>query len=122
MMKITLEERLPNLINGSINKISSEMDCKVKDNEKDIHISGQFVITREIRTENRTTEIRDCIPLDINISKRRLIKKTAEVFIFLEGFRVDFEGDFTVFIVEVELTNVTDPTSSKLSDELVFQS
>jgi hypothetical protein len=105
-MRFTFEERLPNLINGTINTISTDIDYKIQDNGNKILISGEIVVKRIIRTNNRKTEIKDYIPIDISIPRNKLIKKTTEVSFLLEKFRFDLEGDCTLFEGEAELTNV----------------
>jgi hypothetical protein len=107
-LKLTFEEKIPNLISGTINKITTETDFKVSDNGSTVDIKGQFVVLREIKSESRVTEIRDFFPVDISVNKRKLIKKTGEVSLRLEGFRFDFEGDYTVFVVDLDLANVED--------------
>jgi hypothetical protein len=118
-MRFTFEERLPNLINGTINKISTEIDYKIKENGHTIETLGEIVVKREIKTENRITEIRDYIPIHISFPRYRLIKETLEVSLRLEKFRFELEGDFTLFEGELELTNVADSMHKEEHELLV---
>ncbi|KIL72965.1 hypothetical protein [Bacillus badius] len=120
-MKLTLEENLPNLIQGSVNKLSIETDYVSKESANDIVLTGKFIITREIKTTNRVTEIKDRIPVEITIPKKKLIKKTAETSLYLKEYRFGFEGDFTLFAVDVEITNVEDDIPEILEIEDIFE-
>ncbi|KAB7708991.1 hypothetical protein F9802_02305 [Bacillus aerolatus] len=122
-MKFALEEKFSNLANGSIKKVSTETEYEVRESERNIEILGRFVVTREIKNQNRVTEIRDYLPIEITVPKNKIIKKTAEVSLLLKEFRIELEGDFAIFGVEVELTNVTTSLPSlinrdKLKDNL----
>jgi hypothetical protein len=123
-MMFKLEENLPNLAKGSVNKISAETDYEIRETWKNVEISGKLVVTREIKTQDRVTEIRDYIPIDVIIPKHRLIKKTAEVFLRLAGFNFGFDGDFTKFVGDLEITNISDdlfPQEEEKPDELIIE-
>jgi hypothetical protein len=121
-MKLTFEEKLPNLLKGSVNKISTEIEYETKENGDATDILGKFLIIREVKTENRVTEIRDHLPVEISISKRKLINKTKAVTLNLEGFRFELEGNFTTFLVDIELNNVEDyGASAEKGSEFVFE-
>ncbi|KZO00618.1 hypothetical protein [Pseudobacillus badius] len=120
-MKLTLEENLPNLIQGAVNKLSIETDYVSKESANDIVLTGKFIITREIKTKNRVTEIKDRIPVEITIPKKKLIKKTAETSLHLKEYRFGFEGDCTLFEVEAEITNVADDIPETLEIEDIFE-
>lgn len=116
-MKFSITENLPNLIKGVINKISAENKYEVGEKGTEIEILGSILITREIKSENRVTEIKDYIPFSIIIPKRRLIKKGVEVSLRLDEFRFELDGDFTVFVGGLDLANVMEPPRTEYTEE-----
>ena len=110
-MQLTFKENLPNLANGIINKVSLEIDYETNENSNNIWISGKFIVIREIKYESRITEIKNHIPVEIDIAKGNLIQKTKEVFLRLDGFYFEFKNDVTVISGELELGNVEEPQS-----------
>ncbi|MEK5445127.1 MULTISPECIES: hypothetical protein [Bacillaceae] len=120
-MQLTFKEKLPNLVSGIINKISMDVDYEIKEVGNDIEIFGKFIVIREIKNENRITEIKDCIPIEITIAKKYLIKKTKEVSLRLEGFHFEFEEDITVISGEIELSNVEETEDKYEEFEFIIE-
>lgn len=121
-MKLEFKEELPNLINGTINKISTEIDYTVSDITGAVNIDGKILVIREIKNNSRVTEIRDFIPIEITVKKHKLIKRTKGVSLLLEGFQFDFKEDCTILSGDLDLTNVEDDQGEQSGEfELIFE-
>lgn len=108
-MILEFEKQLPNLtITETVSKISTELVFEVNDNATNIDLVGQIVVIREIKNQERVTEVKDSIPIEVTVSKRKLINEENATYLHLKKFQLDFTEEYTMFSGEIELTNVLD--------------
>lgn len=105
-MKFRIVEDLPNLNSGTLQKVLTEISYNTIESGENIQLTGFFIIQRENNQGSVITEIKNKFPIDITIPKRKLSHKKDGVSIYLNNFQLDFEGDKTQFIGELELSNI----------------
>jgi hypothetical protein len=110
-MKFQLEEKLPNLVKeGILNKIYTEIVTETKHKAKELHITGNLIITRELTVPNNNSEItiKNKFPIDITVPNGQKLVEGSEVCLHIKTFNLGLDKYFTEITGELELTNVVE--------------
>lgn len=109
-LKFQLEEKLPNLVkDGVLKNIYTEIQTENKHKSRELHITGNLIITRELRVPDNNAEItiKNKFPIDITVPNAKILDG-AEVCLHINTFRLGLDKDFTQITGELELTNVVE--------------
>lgn len=115
-MEFHVEEKLPNIVEGGIfTKIYTEIITETKHKTKETNITGNLVITRELRGPyNMEITLKNKFPIDITVPNSKKLNGDAEICLHMKTFKLGLEKDYTEFIGDLVLTNVVEEEVKQL--------